>query len=702
MNEYAPQALQWICWELSLFAVGLALAVYATRSRLGDSRDYGAEVICGGLAIKLLLGAAIPQTAVFLGGVSAWSLHWTSTFLGLAAAGGWYRLIKHERKSCEAIWSSALNPPVIFVCAALVLLAPMLSGSLTPILDTDSSIHSHHLLGFINGTVHPFEFQNNYVALWESSYLPSLVLTNSTHLVALTSVQAVILFALASYLLARQLGFDALAAGLIAFTAILCGHLWGSFATGAATLKNDAISAAGVLLMALGAVRFTESGQVDLPIAVLLAGGLIFGSCKFSGPVIASVLGLSLLAFYPRQVLGMNASSWGILAGVLLLFCATSGIYYLRNLWQFGNPVYPFILHIGPFTLPGGSGYYDPVGTRIIDHLSDPQIWKLFFGIGSDASDRTAYLIKTLFAFLLLIPLWLLLVRWLPTRLPGAAAMVAEPRLIWFIWLTTVVLWLLFFSTIWSAGMRYDPYYYLVTHNHLRYAIAHVQLLVILAAVGLFSLGAAGKVLGFGLLAAEALGRYRDLHDGFSWFGVYSESGSAALVIALATATVALIILARARLLPTLASFLLLVAFFAPQIYERNWTRHGWKLFAMDSISAAPKPCSAAILVWPGQEEPLTIKLLPYAFAATGSTLKCSYAGKTTVDQLAQKLSKAQPVPDFVVASIIYGSRDMPDEDVERISARMNGISYHLALRKPLAVAYQSMPPAVHGTSAQH
>ena len=688
MNAYMPQLLQWVFWELSLFAAGLALAVFAARSRR-DGQDYGAEVLCGGLIIKLLLGAAIPQTAVFLGGLSASMLHWTSALAALAAVGCWRWLFKYDRKSCEALWSSRLNPPAFFVCAALVLLAPMLSGSLTPIVDTDSSHHSHHLLGFINGTVRPFEFQNNYAALWESSYLPSLVLTNSTHLVALTSVQAPILFALASYLLARQLGFDALAAGSIAFTAILCGHFWGSFATGTATLKNDAISGAGVMLMVLGAARFIKSGQADLPIAVLLAGGIVFGSCKFSGPIIAGVLCCFLLALYPRKVLGMNAKSLYFLSGVVLLFCATSGIYYLRNLWQFGNPVYPFILHIGPFTLPGGGGYYDPVGTRIIDHWSDPQIWKLFFGIGSDASDRTAYLIKTLFAFLLLIPLWLSFVKRLPAKLPGMEAMITEQRMIWFLWLTAAALWLLFFSTIWSAGMRYDPYYYLVTHNHLRYAIAHVQLLVILAAMCLFSLGRLGKILGLGLLAVESLGRYTDLHGGFKWFGVYSDSGSAALVIALAAVIVALVVFARTRLLPALLSFLVLAAFFAPQIYERNWSRHGWKLFVMDSVAAAPEPCSAAILVWPGKEDPLSIKLLPYAFAATGSTLKCGYAGKTTVDELARKIRNGQPVPDFVVASIIYGSKTMPDKDVAKISRRMNTVGYSLALRKPLAAAYK-------------
>ena len=407
----------YLFWELSLAAFALGLAVYATRSRLSESQDYGAEVLLNGLVIKLLLGAAIPQTALFVfGGLGLWTLLGAAIVLALAAGALWRRLTRpSQRVYCSAVFSGGLSPTLGLVCAALVLLAPVIENSVAPVLEVDSIRHSHFLLKFIDGSAHPFEFFNNYTVLWESSYLPSLVLTDSVYYFALTSVQAPLLFALAAYLLARCLGLSVLAAGLTALAAVLCGQFWGSIGTGAGTLKNDAIAAAGVMLLLLSALRFIKAGQVETSNAVILTGGLVFASIKFSGPIIAGALFVLLGVFFHKKVLGMNARTIALISAAIALFLATSGLYYLRNLWQFGNPVYPFILHLGPVTLPG-SAAFDPAGTRIVDHFFDPQIWRYFFGIDSNAAERTAFLIKTWFALFLLVPVGILTAKQLSAK----------------------------------------------------------------------------------------------------------------------------------------------------------------------------------------------------------------------------------------------------------------------------------------------
>ena len=705
----------YLFWELSLAAFALGAAVYAAKSRLNESRDYGAEVLLNGLVIKLLLGAAIPQSALFiLGGLGRWTLLGAAMALALAAGALWRRLARPPRRACcRAVFTGGLNPSAGLVCAALILLAPVIENSVMPVLEVDSIRHSHFLLKFIDGSAHPFEFFNNYTVLWESSYLPSLALTGSVYYFALTSIQAPILFALASYLLARQLGLGAIAAGLAALTAILSGQFWGSLGTGAATLKNDAIAAAGIMLLLLSAARFIKAGQIELPAAVVLTGGLVFASVKFSGPIIAGALFILLAAFYPKKVLGMNSRTMLFISAAIALFFAASGLYYLRNLWQFGNPVYPFILHLGPVALPG-SAAFDPVGTRIVDHLFDPQLWRFFFGIDSSAAERSAFLIKTWFALFLLAPVAILAVKKLRANAlahnAGGGGAIVEPRLLWFLWCAALALWLLFMQTIWSAGIQGDPYFYIRTHNTFRYAIAHIQLLVILAVLCLFSLGRIGRILGCALLAVELLGRVGHLFGLVLWyeFPLYQpELGRLLWFVqstlfwfcAGAASLVAIAVIARMNPPMVAASALLLLAFFSPCLYERNRLGHGWQLFPMDDIQTGPEPCSASVLTWPAEENALSVWLLPYAFAATGSDMRCRYFGETSVAALTNRRAAGEPLPDYVVATAYYGTL-LPDDDFQKIDAGLNSAGYRFLLRTPHAAVFENRLEKGHGRLA--
>ena len=69
----------YLFWEVSLLALGLALALLALLQADGGQTGgkqtgsagggvTGTEFLAGGLTVKLLLGAAIPHTLVFVGG----------------------------------------------------------------------------------------------------------------------------------------------------------------------------------------------------------------------------------------------------------------------------------------------------------------------------------------------------------------------------------------------------------------------------------------------------------------------------------------------------------------------------------------------------------------------------------------------------------------------------------------------------------
>ena len=63
----------YLFWEVSLLALGVALAALACGKWQDQAIEQasavvGAELVAGALTVKLLLGAAIPHTLVFVGG----------------------------------------------------------------------------------------------------------------------------------------------------------------------------------------------------------------------------------------------------------------------------------------------------------------------------------------------------------------------------------------------------------------------------------------------------------------------------------------------------------------------------------------------------------------------------------------------------------------------------------------------------------
>ena len=676
-------------WELSLLALAYGIAAFAQlASTLSQQNrtDEAAEFTTNGLILKLLLGAAIPQTLAFWGVVTAYSFYWATASCALLSGGLWYVLWRAGK--LPALLAETRSLLAIFVCVAVVLLSAAVSNAVTLIIELDSIYYSHWIVAVANGLETPFDFYYNYNALWQSAYLPSFVLTNSVHLFALTSLQTALLFSLAAYLLARAAGLTILMSALLALTGLVGGHLWGPIHTGVGTLKNDTISAAGVLLLILFAMRFVRAKQLDGSLAILLLGGLVFASVKSSGPAQAVVVILLLVLFFRKEVLKINVQSITLLGLVGLLFMATSGVYYARNLYEFGSPFAPFIVNMGPITLPGT---FDPTGTRLIDQLHDIEVWKLFFNIGSYMPNRTASSVLLLFVVFICVPFLLYLLKHNTTS--------RDRKMVMMSWLVTFVLWLLYLQTPWSSGS--DPatetgrILYIAEHASFRYVIAQVQLLLTLGVLALCLAGTIGRVLGFTLVGIELLGRL--------YYHYWGEYGGALfevtplvglLSFGLVAFIVALIVIFRVKPFPAVSLLMLLFGCAAPWIYEQNKIAEGWQpMLALSELTAGQESCAAYSLNWHDSHSytPLSVLVYPLALSTTWSNSRCRYLGLRNIEQLGEQHHEQDEVlANLVVVINLYGSYEQAfsADDIKQLNEALNTIGYNLLFDQPASLVY--------------
>src|SRR5262249_46246304 len=150
-----------------------------------------------------------------------------------------------------------------------------------------------------------------------------------------TSLKPVLLIAVLFYRVGTELKLSRRLAALAAVYAVMLAHYWIANA-GASSLKNDTIHSCGVVLLALGGLRVVR-GAVDRESGVLLAGGIIFATVKFSGvPESVAALGLTAmfgaLRLWPRRRAVAAWAAWAALGWAL-----TSGQFYLYNTLKYHN-----------------------------------------------------------------------------------------------------------------------------------------------------------------------------------------------------------------------------------------------------------------------------------------------------------------------------------------------------------------------------
>jgi len=506
--------LKFLLWET---AVGMAAFPLA---RIVGWR--GIQLALGTLAIQITLESSFAAVFSF-SGLNSIAAYWILAAVcggtGIRASLAWWR------ENDTGKHTDAIGRRTAALMAGLT--APLLWLSFRPVEEIDSINYLHYLIEWMANRSTPYTFATNYVAFWELSFLPTWVVTRADWFFPLLALKAVVLLALALWLVGRELGVPSVLLEWTIFGALMMRHYWFEY-SGVPTLKNDVLHGVGFVLLLLVVMRSRAGRALSRSDVALFALGASFASVKYTGMFLAALA----IPF----VLRIGLRQWSLVASLFLL---TSGHYYLRSFVQHGNPFYPFQINLGFIHLPGTA---DLSYTAILYHLHDPRLWRALFWPGISPA---GLLFPAILAGSLAAAVWICF--------RAARARRATP----IDWTAAALLcgWLLYFRSVYGASAgRTDLTFILNNLNSIRYVDG------ILAASELFLAALLGR-FAWPLMAINAASR---------WLMLCTQIPLQVLALA--------IVLSIATLLPKRLSVLpLLLAIASPLLVEYHrseWTTY--------------------------------------------------------------------------------------------------------------------------------
>jgi hypothetical protein len=369
--------LEYLFWEFALLVLCARLAsAILGPERIEESTEEGADrgVRFVTLAVLLnLLTACVVGTVVAFLRVNSREVYLGIAALGLGAVAARPPGLRATLITlCESLGRAARSVPLATRLLIAVLGGILLWVFLKPIGEWDSLEMLATMQDWLHNRVNPYHSMWHYVVFPELGYMPAMAITRDDRFFWVVSFKAPVLLALALYQIGIERRLPRSLAALAAFNLIAMFHV---LPLGLPTIKNDMTHACGVVLFALGGLRIMR-GKYDREAGVILAGALILLSIKYSG-VLETAAALGLLGVAARQGLILHwrkVLCWTFLAG-----CATflaSGHYYVHNLWEYGNPLYPCRVKTAILELPGT---LDLTGTSILENLRKPALWAAFF-----------------------------------------------------------------------------------------------------------------------------------------------------------------------------------------------------------------------------------------------------------------------------------------------------------------------------------
>lgn len=259
---------------------------------------------------------------------------------------------------------------------AFAIVLPIIIMGMRPIDETDSIFELNYILEWAFNHATPYSMLNYTNSFWQSSFVPSLVLSHSDHFFWINSVSAVILIALAIYSVGKEVGLPKILGWFVALSSFLFFELWVN-PSGAGTLKEDMIFAAGVIMLVLASVKIIKSNFTRQS-GILLVIGSIFTLTKYTGIAIFALILVLLFIFNWKKISKIKSRIivWGSL--LFLIILATSANYYVQHLIVYGDPLYPYTIKVfglGFSGSPGTIGYKD---TSIMSSINDTRVWHYF------------------------------------------------------------------------------------------------------------------------------------------------------------------------------------------------------------------------------------------------------------------------------------------------------------------------------------
>lgn len=206
---------------------------------------------------------------------------------------------------------------------------------------------------FQTGDLGPFpvadsaDYINAYPKSLEVIGTAFVVLSGSMDWVELVQLMFLPGACLALYLLCRRFGAAREVAGALAFIPfqvpmVICQLK---------TTYIDVANASLVCMVFAGLFLAAQGSRAGLFTTVTMGG--VLAGCKLTGPYLGATLPVAATALYcwrrrPTRghIVGLSA-----LVGVVLL--VLGGHWFVRNIFLYGNPVWPFFVKAGPLHLPG-------------------------------------------------------------------------------------------------------------------------------------------------------------------------------------------------------------------------------------------------------------------------------------------------------------------------------------------------------------
>ncbi|HLK68470.1 MAG TPA: hypothetical protein VKU19_33790 [Bryobacteraceae bacterium] len=407
------------CWEAALFWAALKLA--GKWSTPISAPQYWLTA----LAIQVTLESSI-AAAFSYAHWNSQAAYWIAAAVCVVATWGMPLRLP--------IWAKGRNFPAALIAALTVPLALL---SFKPVEEIDSINYLHFLIEWLSNRASPYTFATNYVAFWELSFAPVWMVTRVDLFFPLLALKAVVLMALALWLVGRHLLISPNLLRWAIFGAVVMQHYWYG-PSGVPTLKNDVLHGVGFVLLALVILRAVEGPLATFDLAIL-AFGIAFSTVKYTGIFEDGAAIAIVCVLRGREVL----RHWKAAILILAFFLLTSGHYYLHNLLLYGSPFYPFQINLAFLHLPGTA---DLSNTSILYSLHDPRLWRALF-LPAGGISPAGFLFPLVLAATLLIASarcgWAAL-SWLRTSARPAALD----------WLSLFLLagWFLYFRSVFSAS----------------------------------------------------------------------------------------------------------------------------------------------------------------------------------------------------------------------------------------------------------
>lgn len=456
--------LLYLCWEASL----ITISIFICKKIIFKNYSAQSYLLVFVLGLKILSTSCLMYVLVYLHVIE---LLVPITILMVSAI--IFSLFRSKTKLKNYVTSRLKIKNRIQVIRLISVFVCLASLSISPLIETDSNFASNWMMNYLNNSGSIFEFAWNYSAHWEVNYLPGLYFTNSWLIIFVKNFEVIgILYVLIKNI-ASALSPSRKPNEAIVLAVMSIPLLWLNAPTGFATLKNDQIYASGILMITIAVIQLISNKKFSFAELMLLTMGFIFVLVKFSGPLLIILVAVFLFWFVKRYDLSIKDFELE-LRRIFILFGPISLFYvlpYLYNLIFYRSPLYPVQLSVFGFDLPG---YFNTKNTRILEHLDNSETWLALIGVPQ---------FPYAFAGLIFIPVVLfspvfLFHKWSKKKFTKTMVSIPVAKNLVII---SLILILLYFITPFSSGTKELPIVYLTSQNTLRYIIAPILILTLLA-----------------------------------------------------------------------------------------------------------------------------------------------------------------------------------------------------------------------------